>query len=241
MSPKLPPRNRLPTMLADDRCADRRGAPRHRERGSRVSASMIAILLDRTIRTDSRQGALLATLVAAIALLSIFLVDYYFLVARPSLVVIGLLDEIAHAATAAICLLATWRAFSIWFAAGCLGGAVLIDFDHLPAILVSGEGALDAGRPYSHSIATLLILLVLSGLLTRGGRSLALGASFGVATHLVRDMATGGVPLFWPLDNRSVEIYYGLYGGVMVLLAGIVLYRFARSRIDSSLEARSLI
>ncbi len=43
---------------------------------------------------------------------------------------------------------------------------------------------------------------------------------FGVSTHLVRDMATGGVPLRWPRDKRRVRIPYALYLALLTV-AGV--------------------
>ena len=129
----------------------------------------------------------------------------------PSRIITGVLDESAHLATAYLfsSLLPVPGRPALLL--GTLAGAVLLDADHLP-----GEFGWDiitrgSGRPVPHSLPTVGLLLLAALPLRGQWQSLAAGAAFGVATHLVRDMATGGVPLRWPRDKRRVRIPYALY------------------------------
>jgi inner membrane protein len=131
----------------------------------------------------------------------------------------AILDESAHALTGLL----------LFTAAGLgggrfplpilpmLAGAVLIDIDHVPMEL--GVDVLTRGtnRPYSHSLLTVGVIVVLAGLAGKRFRRAMLALAFGVATHLLRDLATGGVPLFWPWLVRRESIGYGLYLGIMLV------------------------
>ncbi len=136
--------------------------------------------------------------------------------------VLGACDESAHLATAGI-LLSAWaanrtRTPSGEFVAAALGSAVLLDLDHVPRDLF-GSTVLTRGthRPYGHSLLTVLAAAAGSRLLrTARGRSIASGIAAGTALHLVRDLATGGVPLLWPLTRRTVKVPYP---GYVALLA----------------------
>lgn len=157
----------------------------------------------------------------------IFAADYYFEIASPSLIVVAALDETAHIATALIFLVGFWRVVNLWLAAGWLAGAVLIDLDHLPAVAAWGLAIIEAERPATHSLATILIVAGVAAVLPRHGRSSAVvfGASLGLATHLLRDLATGGVPLLWPVDGEAIEISY--WGYAIAIIAG-ALYPLVR-------------
>lgn len=138
----------------------------------------------------------------------------------PSRAITGVLDESAHLATAYLFSSLLPMSGRLPFLCGTLVGSVLIDADHLP-----GEFGWDiitrgTGRPVPHSLPTVGLLL-LATLPVRGQwRSLIAGAAFGVSTHLVRDMATGGVPLRWPHDKRRVRIPYALYLALLTV-AGV--------------------
>jgi len=139
---------------------------------------------------------------------------------KPSRVITGVLDESAHLATAYLFNSLFPGTGRRSFLLGTLAGAVLLDADHLP-----GEFGWDiitrgTGRPVPHSLPTMGALLL--AVLPFGGtrRSLVAGAAFGVATHLVRDMATGGVPLRWPYDKRGVRIPYAFYLALLTV-AGV--------------------
>jgi membrane-bound metal-dependent hydrolase YbcI (DUF457 family) len=137
----------------------------------------------------------------------------------------GLLDEPAHLATAVVLLLALGAfgtRLSGVFIVGAAIASVAIDIDHIPGIL--GSQLLTGGepRPYSHSLITVLAL-VLVGQGARGRtRQLALGAAFGVGAHLLRDLATGpGVPLLWPASGAVIAMPYPIFATTLALAASI--------------------
>lgn len=138
--------------------------------------------------------------------------------------VVGLLDEPAHLATAALFLVAFLPARARAVVPWALAGAVLIDLDHLPFYLWGALTTDDAGRPLTHSLATVLVLAtagVLAGALTAGrARTALVGLALGVALHLVRDLGTGpGVPLWWPVSGHGVLLPYVTYAALTAAVA----------------------
>jgi hypothetical protein len=154
----------------------------------------------------------------------------------------GVLDEVCHLATAVVCLDAArwrWRETSPQFLGrrsrsvacfagpgpakfllGALSGAVLIDIDHVPLDLLSSD-ILTAGtpRPYTHSLATMLVLIAVAGLLRRRrGATAVAGLAVGVGLHLLRDVATGPVALWWPVSADGLQVGYGWYAAGMALV-----------------------
>ena len=131
----------------------------------------------------------------------------------------AVLDASAHAFTALMLLGYRGVSNSRRIPVAAALGAVLIDLDHVPGEL--GYAFLTAGtnRPYSHSLAVLGGLGLVACLLPRRGRSIGLAVWFGIATHLLRDLATGGVPLWWPASPRRVAAPYALYA--ILLLVGV--------------------
>lgn len=95
-----------------------------------------------------------------------------------------------------------------------LAAAVLVDLDHVPLYAGVPGVAAAGGRPLTHGLLTVAVLLLL-------GRRLpaARWAALGVCLHLLRDLATGpGVPLLWPLD-LVVRVPWAAYAVVLVALA----------------------
>ncbi len=136
---------------------------------------------------------------------------------EPSRVIVGLLDESAHLATASLLVAALPLPRGDPFLLGALAGAVLIDADHLPGefgwpIITRGSG-----RPLPHSLPTVGLLLAITTLARGPWRAVMAGATYGLMTHLLRDGATGGMPLWWPRSKRRVRIPYDLY---LLLLTG---------------------
>jgi inner membrane protein len=133
----------------------------------------------------------------------------------------GFVDEPAHLATCAVLLLAVSAIAAgrppMRFAGAALIATVAIDVDHLPGLL--GSHLITGGlpRPYSHSIALVVVLIGLGVALRRVDRRLVmLGLAFGVSAHLIRDLATGpGVPLLWPLSDSVVTMPYAVYAAVL--------------------------
>ncbi|WP_436704578.1 metal-dependent hydrolase [Geodermatophilus sp. CPCC 205761] len=129
--------------------------------------------------------------------------------------VAGLLDEPAHLITAGLVLAAVAPAAARPFLLAALVGSVAIDVDHVPLYLVGDAVAGDGGRPVTHSLAFVLLLLAAAAAVRRYRLPLA-GLACGVALHLLRDLATGpGVPLLWPWPGAA-QLPYALYAGVLV-------------------------
>lgn len=193
----------------------------------RVSLSRAARRLEPDDRIAGR-----SRLAPFAAVVLVFAVDALFQRFSPPLVLTALMDEAAHAATALLLLAGLRRRPRRSTAIGVLLGAVLIDVDHVPMYL--GWGALSpaVGRPYTHSLAVLLLSAALSSRLSGDRRRAWLGVAFGIATHLARDMATGGVPLLWPVADRSVALPYALYAALLLgALASVSWRRFSTVQI----------
>jgi inner membrane protein len=170
------------------------------------------------------------------SLMTIFVVDAYLWLVEPPLILDGLTDWAAHAATA-ILALALLPRVTRRFAIGALIGAVLIDLDHLPQYL--GTDILTKGtpRPYTHSLL-MLSLVALAAWRTRGDLSVFLaGAAFGLVTHLIRDMAepgqNGGVALFWPISDWGVTLPYVAYAAAVIIMFLLAWWKVSRSPRES--------
>lgn len=188
-----------------------RQLPRNTPRGSVLPA------IDR-IGSDLARLGLLSLRTSVFAALTIFLVDVIADRLALPLAVAGVLDEVAHVATAIVVMTATTRRRTGLFVVGVLVAAWAIDIDHVPREVFGWDG-LTAGapRPYTHSLATPLITSVWALCGPRTGREFAVGLAFGLVTHFLRDAATGnGLALFWPLTKRPVEISYSVYVGSLV-------------------------
>ena len=115
----------------------------------------------------------------------------------------GPLDETAHLATTVLVLWALGRRVGsrLWLPA--LIASVAIDVDHIPGQL--GVDWLTAGtpRPYTHSLTTVLVALLLSAAWPRR-RDVFRGVALGLTIHLFRDLAEhgSGVALLWPLSDQ---------------------------------------
>ena len=151
-------------------------------------------------------------------------------------VVIGILDEPAHLATGALVLLAVagpaWLLRHRLFACAALFFAMAIDADHIP-YYAGVRFIVHGGRPFSHSLATVLLLLLIGLALPAGRfprlRPIVLGAGVGVALHLLRDVGNGpGIPLFWPVTWLNVIVPYGFYGAAIVGIAVLATLRMVR-------------
>ena len=132
-----------------------------------------------------------------------------------SVIQTGLLDEPSHFATTALCVLALRRFVRLRtpFVVAALIASVAIDLDHVPGYVAHVSFAPHhGGRPYTHSIATVLVLLAICAA-SRRWRSAAAGAVFGLVTHLIRDICEGppGVTLFWPFSDHVYIAGRGLF------------------------------
>ena len=148
----------------------------------------------------------------------------------------GLLDEPAHLATALVIFGALIRIRKTstdqrfgWTMLAC---SALIDLDHLP--LQSGSEVLTKGtsRPYTHALWTVLALMLAwvtaRFLLIRFNRLrpatpelILAGATWGLAAHFVRDIATAPLSFWWPATNLAVEVPYWSY--VMALAIAVII------------------
>jgi len=156
--------------------------------------------------------------------LLVFLIDLA-LLRRHRLVIVGMLDESAHVMTALLAHLAFRFPVTRQAILGTLVGATLLDLDHVPQFLGSRILAARTERPVTHSLGGLGVVVAVALASPRSLRQFLAFTAFGVLTQLVRDMATGGVPLAWPLSEQEVSLPYGMYGGLVFLLATSVLAR----------------
>lgn len=140
---------------------------------------------------------------------------------RPPWILVGLLDEPAHVATAGLALL-NLRPRSAHWAAGFMAGSVLPDVDHVPLALSRIHPELDDPRPITHCLLVAAPLLGAARLLPDGAaRDAAAGAAAGTLAHFARDLAVGtGVALFRPLTTRHFKVPYPLYVAALAALAG---------------------
>jgi inner membrane protein len=144
-----------------------------------------------------------------------------------SFVPAGPLDEIAHILTALLILELLPRKVRDFAPFWVLLGSFAIDVDHVPGYL--GYQFLTAGtpRPYTHSLMTIVVLLV-AGLSWRRGRRALWALALGVTLHFLRDLAEGngsGVPLLWPFTDHAFSYSHTAYVALMlgVTSAGVVI------------------
>jgi hypothetical protein len=174
-----------------------------------------------------------ATLAAAVALLAA--ADWGSRLAGDSVVPGGPLDETAHVLTMLLVLWAVGPAVTRRFAVPALIASVAIDADHVPQHL--GTRFLTEGtpRPYTHSLLTLVVVLVLATT-ARGptARRALLGALVGLAVHFWRDLSESGsgVALLWPFADAAFTLPHWSYVAVMAAVAAVDARRFARSPQD---------
>jgi inner membrane protein len=147
----------------------------------------------------------------------LFLADWAYQRAGDSFFPGGPLDEAAHLLTALLLLQALPGGPRARIAVPALIGSVAIDLDHVPQYLGDNLLTLGTPRPYTHSLLTLLVLLVLA-LGARRHRSVFLGLALGVVLHFFRDLAEGngaGVSLLWPLSDHAYSYPHSTYLGLM--------------------------
>ncbi len=152
------------------------------------------------------------------ALAAILLLDLVREARAWPLPVLGVLDEPAHLLTAWLAMAAcATTTTALRLLPWVLAGAVLLDLDHVPLFLGFDVTATPSGRPVSHSLTTVALLLVAALAVGRWRVPLA-GLAVGAATQLLRDLATGpGVPLLWPALSADVRLPYLVH--LLVLLA----------------------
>ena len=142
----------------------------------------------------------------------------------------GLLDETAHLLTMLIVLWALPNRVWARYGPAALVASVAIDLDHVPQYL--GDHFLTRGtpRPYSHSLLTVVVVLLLA-VLWRRRRDVFLGIALGLAIHFWRDLSEprSGVALLWPLTDHSFSLSPASYLTLMALLLGFDAWK-CRSR-----------
>jgi hypothetical protein len=102
----------------------------------------------------------------------------------------GALDEVAHLTTAALGLLvlACFVELPRQFYIAALIASVAIDLDHIPLYLgLLGD---EAGRPFTHSLATVVIFAG-AAVVGRRHRAVLAGAAIGLVLHFARDIVEG--------------------------------------------------
>jgi inner membrane protein len=135
------------------------------------------------------------------------------------------LDEAAHLATADLLLRMLCPRAAAPCARAARLAAVLIDLDHVPKYAGWRRLVREAGRPYSHSLLAIAVLLAIAAR-SADLRQPALAAAFGLATHLFRDLADeNGAPLLWPAVARDVRIPYGVYAATLLFAAAVAARR----------------
>lgn len=194
----------------------------------RVDAEQQGILPSRQVSsTTANRWRDSAGYGAVIVLILIFALDALSTAGARTTAEIGVLDEPAHLATAGLLLLALVlfgrRVVPVPFLAAALVASVALDLDHIPQYL-GWNGLTDgAARPYTHSLFTLVAVLLVAVAADRHALQVALGAAFGVGAHLFRDLATGsGVVLLWPASSTTVRIPYLIYAAGLVSVASAV-------------------
>jgi inner membrane protein len=155
----------------------------------------------------------------------VFGIDALFRQYAVPLPVAALIDETAHVITALLLLVVLGVSRLQPFSSTALLASVLIDGDHLPMELGWDFLTRGTNRPYTHSLLAAGTIVLCACLATGRWRKAGLGAAFGLATHLLRDMATGGVPLYWPLTQHLVVIPYGAYATLLVAASGLIMWR----------------
>jgi inner membrane protein len=158
--------------------------------------------------------------VAFACLATVAVADWTIRRRRPRWIVVGLLDEPAHLATAALVLLNLSPRSTEW-AAGFMVGGALPDLDHVPLALSRIHPSIDDPRPVTHCLLAAAPLLILAAAGRDGPmRDAAAGAAAGTLTHFARDLAVGtGVALFQPLTGRLFKLPYSFYIGGLAALA----------------------
>jgi hypothetical protein len=155
---------------------------------------------------------------------------------------LGAGDETAHLITAALALSA-WYSIRRTrppreFLASALVFAVLIDTDHVPGEIFHNE-VISRGtyRPYGHTLLVVAALVVAAALAPKGrARHAMRGIGVGVALHLLRDLPTGGIPMFWPIVDQTVRYPYYMYIAMLLVAAAAPLAMARPKRSAASAE-----
>jgi inner membrane protein len=134
----------------------------------------------------------------------------------------GLVDEVAHLATAALGLLVLACFIDVprRFYVAALIASVAIDLDHIPLYLgLLGDGS---QRPVTHSLTTVVVFTVAAAA-SRRHRAVLAGVATGLVLHFARDIAEGppGVRMLWPLQNTAWTASYWWFLGMITALTTV--------------------
>jgi MYXO-CTERM domain-containing protein len=167
----------------------------------------------------------------ALAALLLVLADWGSHLAGDSVIPGGPLDESAHLLTTLLVVWALGPTVATRFLGAALVASVAIDLDHVPQHL--GTQLLTAGtpRPYTHSLLTVLVVLVL-GVVWRRRRRILCGVALGLLVHFWRDLGEPGtgVSLLWPVSHRGFSLPHWSYVAVMTVVVAGVAWRLAWHR-----------
>jgi len=169
---------------------------------------------------------------------ALVLADWTYRLAGGSVFPGGPLDELAHLLTTLIVLWALGPRICARVLVGALAASVAIDLDHVPGEL--GHDFLTRGtqRPYSHSLLTILVVLLMAAV-WRSRRDVMLGIAIGLAAHFWRDMAEAdsGVALLWPFSDHPYTLSHAGYLLAMGAFAGAAAVRCGVSRRSPALRS----
>jgi inner membrane protein len=134
----------------------------------------------------------------------------------------GPLDETAHLLTMLIVLWALGDRVLARFGPAALVASVAIDLDHIPQYLGDRFWTRGTPRPYTHSLLTIVVVLVLAALWRRR-RDVLLGVALGLAFHFWRDLSEpgSGVALLWPISDHSFSVAPSVYLAIMAALVAV--------------------
>lgn len=162
------------------------------------------------------------------ALGGIAIVDI-FLLGSVSLLVHGVGDVIAHIATAFLAILALRLVFRSLPLVPALIAGVAVDLDKVPELLGLVDPPVITSRQETHSLVLALVVLIVAVVDVRRMRRW-LAASLGVLSHLVRDLGTGTVMLWWPISSDLVFMSYRNYAALMLVFAILAAVQVGRTR-----------
>ena len=170
------------------------------------------------------------------ALVTIGLLDVVASLRTWPTIVVGLLDWPAHLLTAWLFLAALGFRLSTRVQAWALLGAIAIDADHVPLYLHWHLIPAPDGRPVTHSLGTVVLLLAVATVPRL--RAPAAGLALGLLLHLSRDLVTGpGVTVGWPVSEMGVRLPYPVYVAALVVVTAVAVLVGHRRRAPSGSNA----